>query len=66
MENTIKSGTHFKHKEPRKVPHDHIVLYLGIHTETSERLVIHRPTHKIETIYCEPVDSFLERFSPAK
>lgn len=64
-ENDVKPGRHFAHKEPRAVPHDHIVLYVGIHTETGEKLVVHRPTHKIEIIYCEPLASFMERFRTA-
>lgn len=65
MESKIRPGAHFAHREPRKVPHDHIVLYIGIHTGTGEKLVVHRPTHKIEIIYCEPIASFTERFREA-
>ena len=58
----ISAGKHFGHREKRDTPHDHIVLYMGIFTKTGEELVIHRPTHKTEIIYCEPLDSFMERF----
>ena len=61
-EEKIKPGANFGHREPRSIPHNHIVLYIGIHTETGEKLVVHRPTHKTEIIYCEPVASFIERF----
>ena len=61
-ERTIKAGQEFGHREEREVPHEHIVLYVGIHTRTGEKMVVHRPTHKIGTIYCEPMEDFVNRF----
>ncbi len=61
----IKPGKQFNHKEERKVPHKHIVLYVALHTDNGEHMVIHRPTHKTEIIYCEPIDHFMNRFALA-
>ena len=56
----IRPGGHYKHKEANRTPH--IVLYIGIHTDTKEPLVVHRPMDKHHTIYCETIESFIDRF----
>ena len=61
-EQKIVPGSYFGHREKRDIVHDHIVLYIGLNTETGQKMVVHRPTHKTETIYCEPIKSFTERF----
>ena len=58
----IKPGMQFNHKEKRAIWHRHIVLYVAMHTQTRELMVIHRPTHKTEVIYCEPIEHFINRF----
>ncbi|MBR1629885.1 MAG: hypothetical protein IJ679_11575 [Lachnospiraceae bacterium] len=58
----ISAGRRYGHREKREIPHDHIVLYIGIYTRNGEELVIHRPSHKTEVIYCEPIEIFMERF----
>ncbi len=58
----VKPGRRFKHRESRPIDHDHIVLYVALYTENGSEVVVHRPTHKTEIIYCEPIDHFIERF----
>lgn len=61
----IREGGIYEHVEPRETPHRHIALYVAVRTDSGEKVVVHRPTHKTDVIYCEPVEDFSRRFKPA-